>query len=86
MTVHDILNESTKALEEIDSPSARLDAEVLLSFSLGCDLLEFYKNPDMTIEQSSSLPRFENFSPAGCNGNRWLTLRAARNSGHLRWK
>ena len=52
MTVHDILNESTKALEAVDIPSARLDAEVLLSFSLGCDRLEFYKNPDMTISET----------------------------------
>ena len=52
MTVHDILNESTKALEEIDIPSARLDAEVLLSYCLGCDRLEFYKNPDMQITKA----------------------------------
>ena len=41
MIVHDILNESTKALEAADIPSARLDAEVLLSFCLDCDRLEF---------------------------------------------
>src|SRR5271157_2470183 len=52
MTVHDILNESTKALEVADIPSARLDAEVLLSFCLGCDRLEFYKNPDMIISET----------------------------------
>jgi release factor glutamine methyltransferase len=52
MTVHDILNESTKALEAADIPSARLDAEVLLSFCLNCDRLEFYKNPDMTISET----------------------------------
>ena len=52
MTVYDILNESTKALEAVDIPSASLDAEVLLSFSLGCDRLEFYKNPDMTISET----------------------------------
>lgn len=51
MTVRDILNESTKALEAADIPSARLDAEVLLSFCLGCDRLEFYKNPDMSISE-----------------------------------
>ncbi len=48
MIVRDILNESTKALEAVDVPSARLDAEVLLAFCLACDRLEFYKNPDMT--------------------------------------
>ena len=52
MTVHDILNESAKALEEADIPSARLDAEVLLSFCLKCDRLEFYKNPDMKISET----------------------------------
>jgi len=49
MTVHDILMESTNALERVDSPTARLDAEVLLAFCLGCDRLEFLKNPAMTI-------------------------------------
>ena len=49
MTVHDIPNESTKALEAADIPSARLDAEVLLSFCLKQDRLEFYKNPEMQI-------------------------------------
>ena len=52
MTVRDILNESTKALEAVDIPSARLDAEVLLAFCLGYDRLEFYKNPDMTISET----------------------------------
>ena len=59
MIVHDILNESTKALEAADIPSARLDAEVLLSFCLGCDRLEFYKNPDMTISETQ-LAAFRN--------------------------
>jgi release factor glutamine methyltransferase len=52
MTIHDILNESTKALEAAEIPSARLDVEVLLSFCLGCDRLEFYKNPDMIIGET----------------------------------
>ncbi len=51
MTVHDILIESANALERVDSPSARLDAEVLLAFCLGCDRLEFLKNPEMTISK-----------------------------------
>jgi release factor glutamine methyltransferase len=59
MVVRDILNESTKALEAADIPSARLDAEVLLSFCLGCDRLEFYKNPDMTISETQ-LSTFRN--------------------------
>jgi release factor glutamine methyltransferase len=59
MTVHDILNEATKDLEKIDSPSARLDAEVLLSFCLNCDRLEFYKNPGMTISETK-LTAFRN--------------------------
>ena len=49
MTVHDIINEATNAFEAAGIPSARLDAEVLLSFCLGCDRLEFFKNPDMII-------------------------------------
>jgi release factor glutamine methyltransferase len=59
MIVRDILNESTKALEAADIPSARLDAEVLLSFCLGCDRLEFYKNPVMTISETQ-LTAFRN--------------------------
>jgi len=59
MTVHGILNESTKALEAADIPSARLDAEVLLSFCLNCDRLEFYKNPDMPISETK-LSAFRN--------------------------
>ena len=51
MTVHDILMESTNALERVDSPTARLDAEVLLAFCLGCDRLEFLKNPEMTLNK-----------------------------------
>jgi release factor glutamine methyltransferase len=59
MIVRDILNESTKALEAADISSARLDAEVLLSFCLGSDRLEFYKNPDMTIGETK-LTAFRN--------------------------
>lgn len=49
MIVHDILNDAAHALENAGIPSARLDAEVLLSFCLNCDRLEFLKNPDMKI-------------------------------------
>jgi release factor glutamine methyltransferase len=59
MTVHDIINEATNDFEAVGIPSARLDAEVLLSFSLGCDHLEFYKNPDMTISETK-LSAFRN--------------------------
>jgi release factor glutamine methyltransferase len=59
MTVHDIINESTKALEAADIPSARLDVEMLLSFCLNCDRLGFYKNPDMIISETQ-LATFRN--------------------------
>jgi release factor glutamine methyltransferase len=59
MIVHDILNEATHDFEAVEIPSARLDAEVLLSFCLGCDRLEFYKNPDMTISETK-LSAFRN--------------------------
>lgn len=59
MTVHEILNESTKVLEAADIPSARLDTEVLLSFCLNCDRLEFYKNPDTVISETQ-LAAFRN--------------------------
>ena len=49
MIVHEILNESAKALEAVGIPSARLDAEVLLAFCLSCDRLEFFKNPEMQL-------------------------------------
>jgi len=52
MIVHEILNESTKVLEAADIPSARLDAEVLLAFCLGCERLEFLKNPEMQLDQT----------------------------------
>jgi len=51
MTVHDILNESTKVLETAEIPSARLDAEVLLAFYLGCERLDFFKNPEMVLDK-----------------------------------
>ncbi|KQC10042.1 MAG: hypothetical protein APR62_02230 [Smithella sp. SDB] len=56
MTVREIINETTNAFEAAGIPSARLDAEVLLAFALGRDKLEFFKNPEMIIneEQLSS--------------------------------
>jgi release factor glutamine methyltransferase len=59
MTVRDILYGSTKALEAAGITTARLDAEVLLSFCLGCDRLEFYKNPNMTLSEAQ-LATFRN--------------------------
>jgi release factor glutamine methyltransferase len=52
MIVYDILNESAKILEAADIPSAKLDAEILLSFCLGCDRLEFLKNPEIQLDQT----------------------------------
>jgi release factor glutamine methyltransferase len=59
MTVRDILNEASHALEAVGNPSARLDAEELLSFTLGQDKLEFFKNPEMTINEAQ-LSSFKN--------------------------
>ena len=52
MIVYDILNESAKTLEAAGIPSARLDTEILLSFCLGCDRLEFLKNPEIQLDQT----------------------------------
>ena len=51
MTAHEILNDAAGALESAGIHSARLDAEILLSFCLNCDRLEFLKNPDMNISE-----------------------------------
>jgi release factor glutamine methyltransferase len=59
MTIHDILNEATHDFEAVEIPSARLDAEVLLSFCMNCDRLEFYKNPNMIISETK-LAAFRN--------------------------
>lgn len=49
MTIHDLIVETTKKLDDIGIPSARLDAEVLLAFCLDCDRIEFIKYPDRTL-------------------------------------
>ena len=49
MTARKILHEATRDFEAVGIPSARLDAEVLLSFCLGRDRLDFLKNPEMRI-------------------------------------
>lgn len=51
MIVRDILNEATRTFEAAGIPSARLDAEVLLSFALGREKLEFLKNPEKIINE-----------------------------------
>jgi release factor glutamine methyltransferase len=51
MIVRNILNEAFHAFEAVGITSAILDAEVLLSFCLKCDRLEFLKNPDMLITE-----------------------------------
>ena len=50
MTIHDLIVETAKKFDDIGIPSARLDAEVLLSFCLGCERIEFLKYPDRAID------------------------------------
>jgi release factor glutamine methyltransferase len=52
MTVREIISEATRHLETSQIPTARLDAEVLLAFCLGCKRLEFIKNPDRPIGEA----------------------------------
>lgn len=52
MTIHDVISETTRKLETAGIPSARLDAEVLLAFTLSCDRLEFIKNPDRQLSDA----------------------------------
>jgi len=69
MTIRGILFEAARKLEAAGIPSARLDAEVLLAFSLGCDRLEFIKYPDKPVsdDQAASfqtlVTRRLNFEP-----------------------
>ncbi len=51
MTVREVLSEATRNFECEGIPSARLDAEVLLSFCLKRTRLEFLKNPEMSITE-----------------------------------
>ena len=60
MTVREVLNEATRNFEGEGIPSARLDAEVLLSFFLGQDRLRFLKNPEMPISKAQ-LANFKKF-------------------------
>ena len=53
MTIREILCEATQKLEAGAIDSARLDAEVLLAYCLGCDRMEFMKNPEMTVAEGT---------------------------------
>jgi release factor glutamine methyltransferase len=51
MNIRDILNRATASLEKAGLISARLDAELLLSFNLNCDRLELYKAPEKSLAE-----------------------------------
>ncbi|MEN6374171.1 MAG: peptide chain release factor N(5)-glutamine methyltransferase [Smithella sp.] len=53
MLVHDILNEAARNFTEAGIPSPRLDAEILLSFCLGCDRIDFIKNPAAPVDDKT---------------------------------
>ena len=55
MTIRNIISEATQKLETVGIPSARLDAEVLLAFCLGCDRMEFIKNPNRIISDAQRI-------------------------------
>lgn len=61
MLVRDILNEAARsfAIAGIDSP--QLDAEILLSFCLGCERLDFIKNPAVPVDEKT-LASFRNLT------------------------
>ena len=52
MTIWEITNEATRSFEAVGIPSARLDAEMLFSFCLNRDRLDFFKNPEMQITKT----------------------------------
>ncbi|MCG6535288.1 MAG: peptide chain release factor N(5)-glutamine methyltransferase [Syntrophales bacterium LBB04] len=60
MTARKFLQEATQDFEAVGIPSARLDAEILLSFCIKRDRLDFLKNPDMIINETQ-LTVFRNF-------------------------
>lgn len=49
MLVRDIINEAARNFAIAGIPSPRLDAEILLSFCLGCERLDFIKNPEEPV-------------------------------------
>ena len=53
MVAREILHEAARKLEMAGIPSPHLDAELLLSFCQGCDRLEFYKNPALTVDETA---------------------------------
>jgi release factor glutamine methyltransferase len=55
MMIRDIISDTTQKLEAVKIPSARLDAEVLLAFYLGCDRVEFIKNPQRIVSEAQQM-------------------------------
>ncbi len=53
MTLFEIIMDATQKLETAGMDSPRLDAEVLLAFCLGCDRIDFLKNPDRRPDDAS---------------------------------
>jgi release factor glutamine methyltransferase len=53
MLVRDILNEAARNFANAGIPSPRLDAEILLSFCLGCERLDFIKNPALPVNEKA---------------------------------
>ncbi|MGV8057313.1 MAG: peptide chain release factor N(5)-glutamine methyltransferase [Smithellaceae bacterium] len=51
MLVRDILNEAARNFVIAGIGSPRLDAEVLLAFCLGCERLDFFKNPLNPVDE-----------------------------------
>ena len=84
MTIHDILNESTKALEAVDIPSATSRRGSIAVFFSGLRPSGILQKSGHDLSAKNSLPHLKISSPEDCSGNRWPTLPAARNSGHFR--
>jgi len=53
MLVRDILNEAARNFANAGIDSPRLDAEILLSFCLGCERLDFIKNPTASVDEKA---------------------------------
>lgn len=53
MLVQNILNEAARNFAEAGIPSPRLDAEILLAFCLGCDRIDFIKNPAAPVDEKT---------------------------------
>jgi len=85
MTVHDILNEATKALEAAGIPSARLDAEVLLLFASIATVWNFSKIRTLTISETQ-LVAYSNLIARRLQWEPVAYITAAKNSGLSRWE